>query len=216
MMFWLIFKILPLGFIVRVFVIAALVTAAVFGVMAYDASAQADDCSDALTDDEYAECIENTDSEDSGDAADGPDDDSETTDESVLFYLGGGMRLHDINVNDGDAIVKISSEDGGENIVVTDSSRQTSGETPKHEYTLEEGVNTLRVPLINSDTPVIHIDTPHKGYLHIPEGEDINWAPDAGHALGVAFGGAIVILGLLIGLHLLLTRGATKPKNPIK
>ncbi|WP_137284186.1 hypothetical protein [Halorussus salinisoli] len=217
-MFWFIFKILPLGFIVRVFVIAALVTAAVFGVMAYDASAQsADDCSDALTNDEYEECIENTDSEDSGDTADGPDDDSSNGDASTLFYHGEGVRLHSIEANDdGEAVVKMSSEDGGEQVVITDSSRQESGEMERYRYELNEGENTFRVPLHNPETPALTVDAAGRLYFWIGETADINWAPDAGHALAMTLGGAVVVLVLLVGLHLLLTRGATKPKNPIK
>lgn len=215
-MFWLIFKVLPLGLIVRVLAIAALVTAAVFGVMAYDASAQstqADDCSDALTDDEYAECIENT---DSGDTADGPDDDSSNGDASTLFYHGEGVRLHSIQANDdGEAVVKMSSEDGGEQVIITDSSRQESGEMERYRYELSEGENTFRVPLHNADKPALTVDAAGRIYLWVDE-PDINWAPDAGHALGMTLGGAVVVLVLLVGLHLLLTRGATKPKNPIK
>ncbi|UPW01651.1 hypothetical protein M0R88_05995 [Halorussus gelatinilyticus] len=215
MMFWLIFKIIPIGFLVRVLAIAALVSAAVFGYMAYSASAQsADDCADALTNEEYEECIENT---DSSDTADGPDDDSSNGDASTLFYHGEGIRLNSIETNDdGEAVVKVSSEDGGEQVVITDSSRQTEGEMERYRYELSKGENTLRVPLHNPETPALTVDAAGRLYFWIGEGSSINWAPDAGHSLGMTVGGGAVVLVMMTGLQLLLARGATKPKNPIK
>lgn len=145
-------------------------------------------------------------------AASGPTGDDS---ESVLFYHGQGVRLHSITFNDdGEAVVRMSSETGGEQAVITDSSRQTSGEMERYRHQLEEGMNTFRVPLQNPSRGAITVDAAGSIWLEVDK-DRINLAPDKGHAIGVAFGGAGILIALLVGLHLWQTRRADEAKNPL-
>lgn len=133
---------------------------------------------------------------------------------SVMFGHSSSVDLCDVEVDDGVAVVHLESVDGGEDVVITDSSRTTTGEMERHRHTLDEGMNTYRVPLHNPDNAALTVDAEGRIYLWVAE-DNLNWTPDEGHPLAMTLAGGAVILVMLIGLQLLLTRGSTKAKNPI-
>jgi|GEM_PF-6188100 len=190
-MIWLVLRFIPIGAIIRIILAIGLVGAVAIGLGVADVSAQTE--------------ANNTTS--AGSQA--------TTGDSILFSHSPTVDLHSVEVEDGEAVIKMSSVTGGERVIITDSSRQTTGEMERYRYTLEQGENTFHVPLKNPDNAAITVDADGSIYLWVAE-SFLNWMPDAGHPIPIAIGGGILALVIPTALHLVQTKGQTTAENPIK
>jgi hypothetical protein len=116
---------------------------------------------------------------------------------------------------DGYAVLTISSDGRGEDIVITDISRSGTGEVHKYYRTLDEGTNTLRVPLVEPDNAGVSVDLEDGRMFQWVDSTSLNWLPDKGHAVPLAIGGGVLLLVIMLGLHLLHTRGEQSAENAL-
>lgn len=154
--------------------------------------------------------------EDDEDTTETPEDDSDVW-ESTTFEHAPGVVLNDIQYEDGDAVISMTADrsGAGESVVITDSSRETSGEMERTRVTLDEGENVFRVELHNPSNEVVTVDAAGRIYLDVGE-KDLNLLPTVDYPVVTVLGGGIFALALILGLDLLANRKSKKAFNPLK
>jgi len=137
-------------------------------------------------------------------------------DTELPFRHSSSVTWESVEVEGGEAVLTITSDTGGERIVITDISREGTGVLPKEQHTLDRGENVIRVALVNPDDPGVTVDVEDGRMFQWVEDTSLEWLPDAGHAVPITIGAGVLALVLLAGLHLVQTKGQTTAENPIK
>jgi hypothetical protein len=137
-------------------------------------------------------------------------------DTELPFRHSSSVTWESVEVDGGEAVLTITSEQGGERILITDISREGTGVLPKEQHTLDRGENVIWVALVNPDDPGVTVDVEDGRMFQWVEDTSLEWLPDAGHAVPITIGAGVLALVLLAGLHLVQTKGQTTAENPIK
>lgn len=135
--------------------------------------------------------------------------------DSVMFRHSFDIQLYDVQFEDGYAIVYMEADSDGEEVIITDSSRETSGEMERYRYDLEEGENVFRIPVHNPRNGAVTVDAGGSIWLEVDD-DQLNLLPAVAYPIIGVLGGVLLTLALILGLDLLARRKSTTANNPIR